>query len=388
MRQLSNLDDFSVEEIAEKYPALNRKNKKRILKQCIKKDALSAESGRDGEERIVISGTECYNRRQWYKPAASVAALVIAVGGITGLFMLNRTPNGDDVIETEKTPAASSFNSNSGDRSGESTAATHNEPVPFSGDNSDSSSDNSNENGTPQTPSVTREPPVDDPADSVPTNTTPASAEQKSCLDGLYYVEISGVSGYLGFEFMPDGRLTKYAFDDSGNVINGTIAAADYEIVENRFSFGDLNSELNKKSGTIVNSNDAGSFSVQFDDGLYYFSTERPTFTTASHAATMPDTLNGLYYVEISGVSGYLGFEFMPDGRLTKYAFDDSGNVINGTIAAADYEIAGNQFSFGDLNSELNKKSGTIVNSNDAGNFSVQFDDGLYYFSGECPIFG
>ncbi len=41
MNQFNNLNDVSVEEIAEKYPGLRKKTKKRILKQCMKKDVFS-----------------------------------------------------------------------------------------------------------------------------------------------------------------------------------------------------------------------------------------------------------------------------------------------------------------------------------------------------------
>lgn len=37
MNQFNNLNDVSVEDIAEKYPGLCKKTKKRILKQCMKK---------------------------------------------------------------------------------------------------------------------------------------------------------------------------------------------------------------------------------------------------------------------------------------------------------------------------------------------------------------
>lgn len=111
MRQLSNLDDFYVEEIAEKYPALSKKTKKRILKKCLKKDEFSDEYGREGERRITVSGTERYTRRHLYRFAASAAAaFVLAVGGITGMFMLNRNLGGDDVPDPDNTPPATSFN--------------------------------------------------------------------------------------------------------------------------------------------------------------------------------------------------------------------------------------------------------------------------------------
>lgn len=105
MNQFNNLNDVSVEEIAEKYPGLRKKTKKRILKQCMKKDVFSAESGSEGKDAITISGTERYKRKHLYRFAASAAAFVVAVGGITSMFVLNRHINGDDISETEKTSA-------------------------------------------------------------------------------------------------------------------------------------------------------------------------------------------------------------------------------------------------------------------------------------------
>ncbi len=105
MNQLSNLNDLSVEEIAEKYPAINKKIKKRIFKKCLKKNGFSAEIESDGNEAVTVSGIERYKRRHLYRFAASAAAFVVAVGGITSVFMLNRNPYGNNSSETEKTSA-------------------------------------------------------------------------------------------------------------------------------------------------------------------------------------------------------------------------------------------------------------------------------------------
>lgn len=135
MNQLSNLDDFSVEEIAEKYPALPKSAKKRILKQCIKKDSLSDETVHDGEGRITISGTERYNRKPWYNFAASAAAFIIAVGGITSAFMLCRNFNGSDISVSEKPPVISCSDKNPETTSENSSASTNNTPISLSGTN-------------------------------------------------------------------------------------------------------------------------------------------------------------------------------------------------------------------------------------------------------------
>ncbi|MBO5104554.1 MAG: hypothetical protein J6B74_05770, partial [Ruminococcus sp.] len=96
MEQLNNLDDISVEEIAENYPALDEHSKKRILNKCMKKSGFSTGIDDDGREEIVVSGTERYNRAVWYKYAASAAAFVIAVVGITSVVLIHRNLNGDE----------------------------------------------------------------------------------------------------------------------------------------------------------------------------------------------------------------------------------------------------------------------------------------------------
>lgn len=135
MFQLSNLDDFSVEEIAENYPALNKKAKKRILKKCIKKHSFSAEIDYDGEGKNTISGTERYNRNMWYKFAASAAAFVVAIGGITGVFMLNRNLNGNDISETEMTPVISFPDQSDEGMSEKASDTTDNKPISLNGTN-------------------------------------------------------------------------------------------------------------------------------------------------------------------------------------------------------------------------------------------------------------
>lgn len=384
MNRLSNLDDFSVEEIAEKYPALPKSAKKRILKQCIKKDSFSDEIISDGEGRITISGTERYNRKPWYNFAASAAAFVIAIGGITGVFMLSRNFNGSDISVSEDPPVISSSDNDPKSTSENSAASTNNTPISLSGtnwfkheyngptekeiefnkdgsggyyiiypddvittestkipftyeqngyditfcmgpddtvtaklsvdgwrammtlewqdghtesfydydipvtsSNNGASNDGSgqlgtNDNDTPQTSTTIKETPVSNPNGSV-------SQTQKIFINEIYYVEIAGIHGYMGFEFWQDGRLTKYDFDDYGDIIYATMITADYEIVEDKFYFGDIEKEV----GTIINPNDTSSFSVQFSNGLYNFSTERPEFKKLSHVATKPDTLNG-----------------------------------------------------------------------------------------------
>ncbi len=67
--------------------------------------------------------TERYKRRPLYRFAASAAAFILAVGGITSVFMLNRNLNGNDVSEIERTSVLSTYESWTDSRSNK-TAAT------------------------------------------------------------------------------------------------------------------------------------------------------------------------------------------------------------------------------------------------------------------------
>ncbi len=376
MDQLKDLDDISVEKIAEKYPVLNENTKKRILKKCMEKGGFSAEIEHDGKEEIIISGTERYNRNPWYKFVASAAALVLAVGGITSVFMLNRNIVGNDSSETGKTSAVRIYDSSSNSESEQTTvtASDNNHTA------SDYDSANANEHsgiivsGSSQTSSTVTgyvgESPVNNSNNSVSQNsttttpahsTTPASQLQKTYLNNLYYVEIAGVSGYcgeitrgihgyMGFEFMPDGTLTKYFFDETGNAIGSTIVKTNYEIVENKFSFGD-------KSGTIVNSNDTTSFTVQFDDGdIFNFSTKQPPFRKYYFIGTKPDTLNGTIWAKCFGnmdenynYTDRRTIEFKEDGVSgTVYILSHPRNVTKSTITEIPftYERNGDEITF------------------------------------------
>ncbi|MCM1473823.1 MAG: hypothetical protein NC040_07175, partial [Muribaculaceae bacterium] len=122
--------------------------------------------------------------------------------------------------------------------------------------------------------------------------------------------------------------------------------------------------------------------------------TTTTTTATVTSESTEPTSaepqktfLDGMRYVEIAGTGEYMGFEFRPDGTLTTYSFDKYGNIVNGTLVNLDYEFIENNFSFGDIKNGLNWKKGIVINPNDNGNFIVQFDDKVYTFSTEPPVF-
>lgn len=383
MDQLSNLDDSSVEEIAENYPALYGNTKKRILKKCLKKNVFFSEIEGDGKEAITISGTERYKSRPWYRFAASAAAFVLAVGGITSVVMLNRNLNGNDIPETEKTSVLSIHGTWSDSGSNEAAATAQNSGNASGRNDPSNAADywdtnskedtvttSDNDNGifgywgtnndeTSQTPTTAKEPPVNNSNSSVPPTNTPEP--QKSFLNGQYYVEIAGVSGYcdditrgihgyMGFEFMPDGTLTKYFFDETGNAIGSTIVRTNYEIVENQFSYGG-------KAGTIVDPNDSTSFTVQFDDGdVFNFSTKQPAFRKYYFIGTKPDTLNGTIWAKCFGdmdenynYTDRRTIEFKEDGISgTVYVISHPRNVTKSTITEIPftYERNGDEITF------------------------------------------
>lgn len=417
MNQLNNLDDLSVEEIAENYPALDEHSKKRILKKCMKKSGFSTDTDDDGREEIIVSGTERYNRASWYKYAASAAAFVIAAVGITSVVLLHRNLNGDDDFELDNPPAVSSYDSEADNISEQATGTTKEKGYVAGGHDYANDADYSGiiVGGTPQTPPAVEEsstgytaetndtpvvnnnnsnnntpvqpatqapvaPPVTEAPTTAPPVTEPVtdnntqSEAQKTYLSGLYYAEIEGVSGCMGFDFSPDGTLVKFAFNDYGNIMDETKVKCNYEIVENQFSFGYLDSELNKRIGTIVNPNDAENFTVQFDEmggtEIWHFNVGDPIFTKFKEE------------IILSG-SSYYGYGVNDERVFTFYEGGTSGNYINtkdGIGLSFTYFINGDEITFhmGANDSTIKAK---IITDNIDCSFALQWPDGnIEYF--------
>lgn len=419
MEQLNNLDDISVEEIAENYPALDEHSKKRILNKCMKKSGFSDNTD-DGREEIVVSGTERYNRAVWYKYAASAAAFVIAVVGITSVVLIHRNLNGDEDFELENPPALSSYDSSADNISEQATTVTTKDKgyvagghdyandsdysgiiiggttqAPPAVDESSSGytaeqgdtpvvNNNNNNNNTPVQPATQAPPVTAPPATQAPVTTAPPATEpvtdnatqseaQKTYLSDLYYVEIEGVSGCMGFNFSLDGTLSKFAFNDYGNVEEDTKVTCSYEIVGNQFIFGDFASELNKKVGTIANLNDTGSFTVQFDDGLYYFNVGEPVF---------------MKFKEEKNLAGLTRYGYSSYGERLFTFYDDgmSGNYINtqdGTGLSFTYFINGDEITFriGDTQTVVTAE---FIEDTLEADFAVKWSDGNieYFYDG------
>lgn len=356
MERLNNLDDLSVEEIAENYPALDENAKKRILKKSLQKSGFPDDDievyeepeeeteiidDSDEEDEMSVSGIEQYNNKiSWHKYAGSAVAMLIAVVGITSVVLLHRNMNNNDDFDISSPPFIDNANSeqiqvteivsgsyidkgyraegfdyaniNGYEGSVQYGMTTATEPPPEATEQvttapieitSEISENNNVYNDIPpvadDTPPVTEPPVTNPPATTAPPidvatttiipvtttvsavqeTTEPTTTEaQKTFLDGMRYVEISGTDEYMGFEFRPDGTLTAYAFDKYGSIIDGTVVTLDYEFIENSFSFGDLKNGLNWKKGVVINPNDSGNFTVQFHDNVYTFSSEPPVF--------------------------------------------------------------------------------------------------------------
>lgn len=329
MRQLSNLDDFYVEEIAEKYPALSKKTKKRILKKCLKKDEFSDEYGNEGERRITVSGTERYTRRHLYRFAASAAAaFVLAVGGITGMFMLNRNFGGDDVPDPDNTPPATSFND-------PNSAVTTSRKGIEHWDTNNGTKSVVDRWGTDGTKSD---------AENWGTNKTEVS--QKSYLEGRYFIVIDN-GKYNGFEFSLDGTIRPFTFDvPYGNFKRYTGEILGYELIENQFSYGTIGDEANWKTGTIINPNDGTKFSVQFDDNVYTFSKDNSIFEVKiSLNETRWDEceLNGnpLYGTQANAI------EFSDDGFSGHYVIpSEDYTTTDATLIYFTYTQNGDELTF------------------------------------------
>lgn len=119
MEHLTNLDDYSVEEIAENYPALEENQKRRILKKCLEKSNLSddniqmTENNDFTEENDEVSGIEHYDKPIWHKYMSSVATLIVAIVGITSVIILRGNINNDDDFNISTPPIVSEVSENS-----------------------------------------------------------------------------------------------------------------------------------------------------------------------------------------------------------------------------------------------------------------------------------
>lgn len=410
MNSLNDLDDLSVEEIAENYPALDEKSKKRILKKCMEKSGFSAYADDDEREEITVSGTERYNRVSWSRYVSSAAALIIAVVGIAGVVMIHGNLNGNDDFEIDTPPSVSSYDTEAESVSEETTKTTKNKGYIAGGHDYANDTDYSGiiVGGTPQTPPTVDESSSEDTAENEDTpvvnnnsnNNTPVqpatqapvtppvtealtappvtepvtdavqSEAQKSYLNDLYYVEIEGVSGCLGFNFMPDGTLNKFAFNDYGNMYADTSVLCSYEIIGNQFSYGVAGDELNWKTGTIVNPNDTGNFNVQFEDGLYYFNVGEPVFTKFKEE------------IVFAGVT-YYGYGVYDERVFTFYEDGTSGSYITtkyGTGMSFTYSINGDEIIF-HMGEDDNIIKAKIITDNLQSAFAFQWSDGnIEYF--------
>ena len=371
MNQMNNLDDFSVEEIAEKYPALDENAKKRIVNKCMEKSGFSveAESEYDDEGEIVVSGTERYNRILWHKYTSSVAAFIIAVVGITSVVILHKNLNGNDDFEIDETPAVSNYSSENETSTEETTVTTKDRGYVAGGHDYANDTEYSGiiVGGVPQTPPTVEEPvsesennnsnnntppaqpvtqaPVAPPVTEAPTAVTEPvtdnvqSESQNSYLDLLYYVELSGE--YMGFDFGSDGSLTKYTFDEYGVAMDNTIVTTTYEIVENQFSY--VSPDGYKRTGTIVSKDDIGNFIVNFDDGeVYNFNIQRPDFKVFF-------SLSGTdwYWVDENNYSENLEIEFSEDGINGNYIiFSEDVTTMESTKIPFTYEKNGYEIIF------------------------------------------
>ncbi len=422
MNQLNNLDDISVEEIAENYPVLDENAKKRIVRKCMKKSGFSAGSDYDDGGEIVVSGTERYNRISWHKYTASAAAFLIAVVGIASVAMLHRNLNANDDFEIDQSPAVISDSSENDNSSEEATVTTKDKgyvagghdyandseysgiivggatQTPPTVDESSSgytaetddnpvvnNNNNSSNNNTPVQP-VTQAPattPVTQAAtaplpETEPTATAPASTEpftetvpsepQKTFIEGRYFVAINNFEGekYDGFEFSADGTIKQFVYNlPEGTFKRYTEETFGYEIIENKFSYGAIGDESNWKTGTIIEPGDSTGFSVQFYDSTYTFSTNTSGMLPVE---TSGFVLSGVWYGD--STYGIRKFEFYDDVSGS-FNFITSGENINNGF---EYKIENLRVYFNMNSGDVSE--GSILHQYDGQTFSVLWDDG------------
>lgn len=83
--ELKNIDESSVEELAEYYPLLGKSAKQRILEKCLEKTDEA-----EFREGITVSGTEIYRRPLWSRILGAAAAFVCLAAVAGGAVLLKR----------------------------------------------------------------------------------------------------------------------------------------------------------------------------------------------------------------------------------------------------------------------------------------------------------
>ncbi|MBD5160249.1 MAG: hypothetical protein HDT23_08440 [Ruminococcus sp.] len=386
MEHLTGLDDETVEEIAEKYPALDENAKKRILKQALRKSGLpdddievdgvpEEDSGEfyapeeySGEyieedtgitetpdnpenDEISVSGIEPYkNKISWHKYAGSAVAMLIAVIGISSVVLLHRNMNDDTDFEISTPPFIET---------------SYEEPEQITEIVSGSYIDKGYRAG------------------------------------GFDYANLNGYEGSIQY------GMTTATTTASQEVITETVLTTTYTPVTDPVTETEVS--ISETVPPVENVPEEDPVIVVTDPPVtnppVVVTTTTTTTTTTVIAVTttvtavqelstttvtteLPKTfINGMYYAEISGTGEYMGFEFRPDGTLTDYSFDKYGNIVAGSEKVTGYAFTENSFSFGDTVNESGWKTGTVSGGTDTGNFAVIFPDSVYTFSTEAPVF-
>ncbi|MDE6834192.1 MAG: hypothetical protein K2J39_08140 [Ruminococcus sp.] len=391
MEHLTGLDDDSVEEIAEKYPALDENAKKRILKQSLRKSGFPDDDievyeepeeyeefyedfeseedyGEDyeinetpeTEDEISVSGTEPYkNKISWHKYAGSAVAMLIAVIGIASVALLHR--NIDDNEEFDiSTP---NF-----------IETSYIEPEQITEIISGSYIDKGYRAG------------------------------------GFDYANINGYEGSIQY------GMTTATTTELQEVITETILTTTTTTVTDAVTNTDANiydtvplvvEEITEDEPIITAPPETippvttapPVVTTTTTTTTNVITTTTTTTTTTVMVITEPATtttvttelpktfISGIRYAEISGTGEYMGFEFRPDGTLTEYSFDIYGNIIDGSEDILSYAFTENTFSYGITGNESSWKKGSVITPYDINKFMVQFSDGLYTFSTESPAF-
>ena len=85
LAEIKDIDESSVEELAEMYPMLGKSAKQRILEKCLEKTDEA-----EFQEGITVSGTEIYKRPMWSRILSAAAALVCVSAVAGGAVLLKR----------------------------------------------------------------------------------------------------------------------------------------------------------------------------------------------------------------------------------------------------------------------------------------------------------
>ena len=225
---LTGLDDETVEKLAARYPVNDEDTKNRIMEKFLEKTGYEPEEA-DDEPAITVSGTERYHRPFWSRYIGTAAALLLAVGGIAGIFKLGSGLGGpaDPVFTTlpETTQATEAATEATAPVTTEAEVATeaaqYTEPAVVNENRTTASTTDTTDTETTATTDTTD---TAETGTGTETSTEPVSAETTPAEDLPSDEEIKFMLTGKWIASGEDGNKTEYVFETYSDGSLGGIA--------------------------------------------------------------------------------------------------------------------------------------------------------------------